>query len=89
MGSIMFEIDSTRKHYVPILYLQNFETQQRSDQIYVFDKQWPKTGVEARAITKVEVSKDAYSVLSDNILKERENYWGSIVRDLKGIIPID
>ena len=81
----MYEIDKTRKHFVPILYLRGFCTADCSNQIYVFDKDDPKAGVVKRSIKKVEVSRDAYSVVNDEILKQREHQWSELLKALKGV----
>lgn len=79
----MFEIDRTRKHFVPKLYLRGFGLSGRPEQIYVFDKENPHQGVRVRSLNNVEVSKDAYSVAHDAILTERERQWSTILRSLK------
>ena len=80
----MFEIDKTRKHFVPKLYLRGFCPDNRPEQIYVFDKDNPQAEVAVRSIEKVEVSRDAYSVANDGVLQEREDQWAEILRTLKG-----
>ena len=80
----MFEIDKTRKHFVPRLYLRGFCLDNRPKQIYVFDKDDPQAGVAVRSIENVEVSRDAYSVANDAILGQRENTWAQILKALKG-----
>ena len=80
----MFEIDKTRKHFVPRLYLRGFCLDNRPEQIYAFDKANPQAGVVVRSIENVEVSRDAYSVANDAILKQREDKWAEILRILKG-----
>ncbi len=80
----MFEIDKTRKHYIPKLYLRGFCLDDRPEQTYVFDKDNPQAGVQLRSIENVEVSRDAYSVANDQILEQRENQWAKILRKLKG-----
>ena len=79
----MFQIDKTRKHFVPKLYLRGFCLDDRAEQIYVFDKENPEAGVVARSIENVEVSRDAYSVANDAVLQERENQWAGILNALK------
>ena len=51
----MFEIDKTRKHFVPRLYLRGFCLDNRPEQIYAFDKANPQAGVVVRSIENVEV----------------------------------
>ena len=80
----MFEIDKTRKHFVPKLYLRGFCPDNRPEQIYVFDKDNPQAEVAVRSIENVEVSRDAYSVANDGVLQEREDQWAEILRTLKG-----
>lgn len=81
----MFEIDKTRKHFVPKLYLRSFCLDDSPGQIYVFDKNNPQQRVVVRSIENVEVSKDAYSVANDKFLQERENQWAEILEALKGL----
>ena len=80
----MFEVDKTRKHFVPRLYLRGFCPDDRPGQIFVFDKELPQAGIQVRSIDKVEVSKDAYSVDSDAILQQREPRWSEILKTLEG-----
>ena len=80
----MFEIDKTRKHFVPRLYLRGFCLDSRLEQIYAFDKRNPHAGVVVRSIENVEVSRDAYSVANDAILQQREDQWAEILRTLDG-----
>ena len=80
----MFEIDKTRKHFVPRLYLRGFCLDSRAEQIYAFDKHNPQAGVAVRSIEKVEVSRDAYSVANDAILQQREDRWAEILQTLNG-----
>lgn len=79
----MYEIDKTRKHFVPQMYLRGFSRANSADQIYTFDKHYPMEGIEIRSIRNVEVSKDAYSVENDKILTERETVWAEMLRNLK------
>ena len=53
---MIFEVDKTRKHFVPKLYLRGFSLKNHPDQIYVFDKDNPQAGVAVRSIENVEVS---------------------------------
>ena len=81
----MFEIDNTRKHFLPQLYLRGFCRQDRKGKIphiYVFDKKAPDKGIESRSIEKVEVSKDAYSIGIDSFNKQRESVWGPLLTHL-------
>ena len=55
-----------------------------AEQIYAFDKHNPAAGTFVRSIEKVEVSKDAYSVANDAVLRERESQWGRILQYVKG-----
>ncbi len=80
----MFEIDKTRKHFVPRLYLRGFSLDSRPEQIYAFDKNNPQAGVAVRSIENVEVSRDAYSVANDAILQQREDQWAEILQTLNG-----
>ena len=80
----MFEIDKTRKHFVPRLYLRGFCLDNRPEQICAFDKDNPQAGVVVRSIENVEVSRDAYSVANDAVLKQREDKWAGILKTLKG-----
>ena len=79
----MFEIDKSRKHFVPRLYLKGFCPDRKSGQIHVFDKENPESGVALRSIDNVEVSRDAYSVANDALLWERECQWAGILEALK------
>ena len=79
----MFEIDKTRKHFVPKLYLRGFCLDNRAEQIYAFDKENPQAGVIVSSIENVEVSRDAYSVANDLILQQREDQWAGILNALK------
>ena len=56
----------------------------RPEQIYAFDKDNPQAGVVVRSIENVEVSRDAYSVANDAVLKQREDKWAEILKTLKG-----
>ena len=80
----MFDIDKTRKHFVPRLYLRGFCLDSRPEQIYAFDKHNPQAGVAVRSIENVEVSRDAYSVANDAILQQREDQWAEILQTLNG-----
>ena len=82
--SLRFEIDNTRKHFVPQFYLHEFAIPDRPKQIYVFDKQRPEAGVFVRSIRDIEVSRYADTVFNDLFLQERENVWAEILRDAKG-----
>ena len=79
----MYEIDKTRKHFIPQMYLRGFSRASNADQIYTFDKHSPMKGVEIRSIRNVEVSRDAYSVENDKILTERETVWSEMLSNLK------
>ena len=79
----MYEIDKTRKHFVPQMYLRGFSQANDVDQIYTFDKRCPMKGIKIRSIRDVEVSRDAYSVENDKILTERENVWSEMLSNLK------
>ena len=82
----MFEIDNTRKHFLPQLYLRGFCRQDKKGKIpyiYVYDKKAPDKCIESRSIEKVEVSRDAYSIRVDNFNKQRESAWGNILNHLK------
>ena len=78
-----FDIDSTRKHYLPQFYLRGFSLRDRPNQIYVLDKKHPEQGVRATSINNIAVSKDAYSVVNDDILKRHENHWAETLNFLK------
>ena len=79
----MYEIDKTRKHYVPQMYLRGFSVPDNPKQIYVFDKQRPEASIEVRSIHDVEVSRNAYSVTNDKLLSERESVWSGILDTVK------
>ena len=82
----MFELDNTRKHFLPQFYLRGFCRQDKKGKIphiYVFDKKAPDKGIESRSIEKVEVSKDAYSIRIDNFNKQQESVWGDIFSRLR------
>ena len=78
----MFEINNKRDHYIPQFYLRGFRRQDKPKQIYLFDKIAPEKGIQSRAISKVEVSKDAFSVAFDKFMKEKESQWGDIFQRL-------
>lgn len=80
----MFEIDKTRKHFVPKLYLRGFCLGGRPEQLYVFDKEDPQAAVAVRSIDNVEVSRDAYSSANDALLQQREDQWSQILTALRG-----
>ncbi|MDE2769099.1 MAG: DUF4238 domain-containing protein [Chloroflexota bacterium] len=80
----MFEVDKTRKHFVPKLYLRGFCLDNPPKRIYVLDKGKPQDEVAVRSINNVEVSRDAYSVANDAILQEREDAWSETLKILKG-----
>ena len=79
----MFEIDKTRKHFVPQMYLRGFSLPNNPEDIYVFDKGNGRSEITERAIHDVEVSRDAYSVRNDQILTEREGNWAPILDALR------
>lgn len=79
MTESSFEIDTTRKHFVPRFYLRGFSSNNSSKQIHVFDKQNPTAGVKIRSIEKIEVSKDAYSIANDSLISQREQEWASLL----------
>ena len=82
----MFDLDNTRKHFLPQFYLRGFSRQGKKGKIphmYLFDKKAPDKGIESRSIEKVEVSKDAYSIRIDNFNKHRESAWGDIFNHLR------
>ena len=79
----MYEIDKTRKHYVPQMYLRGFSVPDNPTQIYVFDKQRPEMGIEVRSIHDVEVARNAYSAENDKILTKREGVWSQILNTIK------
>ncbi len=78
----MYDIDNSRKHYIPQFYLRGFRRKDKPAQIYLFDKGAPGKGVQSRAISKVEVSKDAYSIAFDDFMKKKESQWGDIFQRL-------
>ncbi len=79
----MYELDKTRKHFVPQMYLRGFSHANNADQIYMFDKHRPMKGIEIRSIHDVEVSRDAYSAGNDKILTERETVWSEMLSNLR------
>ena len=79
----MFEVDSTRKHFVPRLYLRGFCLDNRRQKIRVFDKNNPQAALTLRSLNNVEVSQDAYSVANDAILQQREAQWSEVLNTLK------
>ena len=78
------EVDNTRKHLLPQFYLRGFCPSTRPDQIYMFDKDNPDNGITLCSVTNVAVSRHAYSVVNDEILKQRESEWAQILKKLKG-----
>ena len=79
----MFEVDKTRKHFIPRLYLRGFCLDKRPKRIYVLNKDKPQEGIAMRTINNVEVSRDAYSVANDAILQQREAQWSKTLKLLK------
>ena len=79
----MFQIDSTRKHFIPQSYLKGFAIEDKPKLIYQLDKQALDDGVQVRSITDVEVSRHAYSIEHDRLLKSRENVLGRILHELR------
>ena len=65
----MFEVDKTRKHFVPRFYLRGFCLSESPGQIYVLDKENPQAGVVIWSIENVDVSRYAYSVANDAVLQ--------------------
>ena len=90
----MFDIDNTRKHFLPQSYQRGFSPDEHPNQVYVFDKQIPENGVQLQGIKNTAVSKDAYSIESDAILTDFESRFsqtfdlvrGSDVADLNEFI---
>ena len=90
----MFDIDNTRKHFIPQSYQRGFSPDEHPNQVYVFDKQIPENGVQLQGIKNTAVSKDAYSIESDAILTDFESKFsqtfdlvrGSDVADLNEFI---
>ena len=80
----MFEIDNKQDHFVPKMYLKRFSLPDEPNKVYVFDKQNPEAGVVKRSIRKVERSRDAYTIESDQILTDLERTWNNILNFLKG-----
>ncbi len=78
----MFEIDNTRKHYIPRFYLRGFSRKDKRGQIYLFDKKAPDKGIQSRSIENVEVSRGAYSVDIDDFEKKRESRWAPLLTHL-------
>ena len=79
----IFEIDNTRKHYIPQMYLRGFSLPNNPKQIFMFDKQNPEMGVQVRSIHDVEVDRNAYSVEKDKILARRESIWSQILTEIR------
>ena len=80
----VFDIDKTRKHFVPRNYLRGFSRDGHPNQIYVFDKQHPDQGAQPRSINDVEVARDAYSVANDLLLTDFESAFSSILESVRG-----
>ena len=78
-----FQIDNTRKHYLPQFYLRGFCPTNCSDQIYMYDKENSDNGITLCSILKVAVSRHAYSVANDEILKQHESHWAQNLERLK------
>ena len=76
------EIDNTRKHYEPRLYLQGFTIPDRSTHIYVFDKQQPGRGIWNASTKDVSVSNRAYTVENEKHLTEREKVYSKMLKIL-------
>ena len=75
----MFEIDNTQDHFVPKMYLKRFGLPDEPKKVYVFDKQNPEAGVVKRSIRKVERSRDAYTIETDQFLTQLERTWSNII----------
>lgn len=78
----LFEIDNTRKHYIPRFYLRGFSRKDKRGQIYLFDKKAPDKGIQSRSIENVEVSKAAYSVHIDDFNRQMESRWAPLLTHL-------
>jgi hypothetical protein len=79
----MFEIDNTRKHYIPRFYLRGFCRKDKSNQVYVYDKSAPEKRIQSRSIENVEVSRDAHSVDHETVIQQKEAVWGDIFNKLR------
>ena len=80
----MFDVDNTRKHFLPQSYQRGFSPDEHPNQIYVFDKQIPENGVRLQGIKNTAVSKDAYSIESDAILTDFESKFSRIFDSVRG-----
>ena len=80
----MFDLDKTRKHFLPQSYQRGFSPDEHPNQIYVFDKQIPENGVRLQGIKNTAVSKDAYSIESDAILTDFESEFSQIFDLVRG-----
>ena len=78
------EIDTTRKHYEPQLYLRGFTipAKSRQEQIYAFEKQQPDRGIWSTSIKNVSVSTDAYTVENDDHFKQRECVYARLLETI-------
>lgn len=85
----MFEIDNTRKHYIPRFYLRGFSRNDKPNQIYVFDKKAPEKGIQNNSLTNLEVSKDAYSTLHDSFIRQKESVWAGIFNSIKSTSAVE
>ena len=64
------EIDNTNKHYEPQSYLKRFGLDGSSDRIWFYDKGNPGKPPSIAHISKVSVSKDAYTTRDDKFFTE-------------------
>ena len=79
----MFDVDPSRKHFVPRFYLRGFQPQRYPGRVYTFDKHSPDKGIRRRRIENVEVSNHAYSVGIDNILRRQERVLADILSEFR------
>lgn len=79
----MFDVDNTRKHFLPKFYLRGFCPTRFPDQIYMYDKSNPDKWITLCSINNAAVSRHAYSVVNDAVLQQRETRWAQIIKGLK------
>ena len=77
----MLDVDSSRMHYTPQFYFRGFQIDGQRRLIYVHNKRKPEQGIRIRRIENIEVSKDAFSVGADNMLRRQEQMQANILSE--------
>ena len=81
----MLDVDSSRKHYTPQFYFHGFQIDGQRRLIYVHNKRKPEQGIRSRRIENIEVSKDAFSVGADNMLRRQEQMQANILSEFYSV----